>query len=113
MQLNTIKTKDFWKLFDHELNKLVKNYNFTNNNNTCYDISITNLKYSIDVYSSTHPQFDEVELEIWIKDINSNVQIYNNKYLLINNHDRTTITLEEPAETFIKNFFDEIIKIIR
>jgi len=108
--METILSVDFWNLFNNKFNEFVKNYNFIKNTNSYSISSITNDKYLIEIVYYTHPQFDEIELLIEILDINANNIIYENKYLLINNADRTTITLKEPVKYFMDIFFNEIIK---
>ena len=108
--METVLSVDFWNLFYKKFDELVKNYNFTKDNNTCYQELITNNQYSIVISNYTHPQFDEVELSVEILCTNTNNKLYENKYVLINNYNRTKITLEKPMEHFINDFFDEIIE---
>lgn len=108
--METMLAFDFWIIFNDKFDELVKNYNFTINDDSYFVESITNDKYSISIDYHTHPQFDEAELSVEILDIKTNNKLYENKYLLINIANGTIIKLEEPVENFMDKFFDEIIK---
>lgn len=92
--MKTVSPIDFWNMFYEKFNKHVKKYNFTKDTNSCCVETVKNVKYSIEIDYYTHPQFDEVELCVYIFDNITNNKLYKNKYLLINNADRTTMTLE-------------------
>lgn len=108
--MEIILSDNFWKLFYDKFNELIKNYNFKKVSDTYYFEIITNDKFTIKIDYCTHPQFDEVKLCVYTFDNITNNKLYENTYLLINNADTTTITLEEPVENFMNKFFDEIIK---
>ena len=105
----TVLSSDFWNLIYENTNKLCNQYNLIKNEK-CYEMyNLSNDNYVITIDEYSHPQCEEIELQIIIIDKNNNNEVkYKNTYLLLDSGDRKDITLPKPMNEFIDEIFNKL-----
>jgi hypothetical protein len=109
----TVLYSDLWDFFNIKIDEICKIYNFTKEEENPYEIySMRNDKYKIIIYLFSHPQYQEIELQILITNIQNetiNQYIY---VFLSDDEDEQKVILSKPINEFINEMFMKISQVL-